>query len=290
MAHDGMWAVPAEAVLAQHLLAAHGGSSDGRRGTAADNGGGGGGEGLRATRLLPPPLPPPPSGPRETDHVYVAEIVRLREELKLAKGRQKLAQRRAKLAAVGAELAEPAAAASAGEHGGPTAGRASARRAGDAGPDAPRKVQRLRKRTGGQLSDRTLRNLRYDVASFLRQRYASPELANQALSSHLATLTHEELDAIVPARYKTRLRQDFVDKIEELWDGQTALEIKRQCGLSDTKMDQLRRLLTKRYNKERDAYEAVRVYDVPLPRIASKRELKRFEAEDARPFEHGRQF
>jgi hypothetical protein len=103
----------------------------------------------------------------------------------------------------------------------------------------------------------------------------------QALASYLATLSQEQLDAVVPPRYKTALRHDFVSKVEALWDGRTAWEIKRQCGLSDAKMDELRRLLTKRWVRERDDYEVVRIHDVPLPRIASKREMRRYEAEAA---------
>ena len=95
---------------------------------------------------------------------------------------------------------------------------------------------------------------------------------------HLGTLPNEELDALVPLRYKTAVRQDLVNKIEELWDSRTAYEIKTQCDLSDTKMDRLRRLLAKRYNKDQDNYEVARIYEVALPRIASKRETKRFEA------------
>ena len=86
----------------------------------------------------------------------------------------------------------------------------------------------------------------------------------------------------MPQRYKTALRQDLVNKVEELWDGRTASEIKKHCGLSDAKMDELRRLLTKRYDKERDDYEVVRIYDVALPRIASKREMRRYEGEQER--------
>ena len=52
-------------------------------------------------------------------------------------------------------------------------------------------ARRARKRTGGALSSRTLRNLRHDLETFLRQRYATVDLARQVRwgGTHCATPT-----------------------------------------------------------------------------------------------------
>ena len=131
-------------------------------------GGGGGGGGVLATR-----------------EDCIAEIVRLHELLKAQKGPRRRAgsarQQRADAAAAAAAAAAATGAGPTADDGGvlaPTAGGGTSRDRGryDVLPLA---AQRRRKRTGGTLSERTLRNLRYDITAYLRERYATDELANQ---------------------------------------------------------------------------------------------------------------